>query len=127
MPTNEIADPTVQEADQRVERAKASLLSRVDVLKHKLSDAAHKLDLPAQIAKHPLPAIGLALTLGVFVGLRRTRPPALGEVAGTSFKDAAFAALTAVGLRILRGVALDQLGHAAKHWWTARDHDTGPS
>lgn len=119
MPTNEIA-PTVQEADQRVERAKASLLSRVEALKDKLSDARHTLDLPAQIAKHPLPAVGIAFTLGALVALQRTRPPAPVGPLGGSVKNAAFAALTALGLRILRNVALDELGQFAKQWWTGR-------
>jgi hypothetical protein len=116
MSTNDIADPTVQEADQRAERAKASLLSRVELLKHKFTDARHKLDLPAQITEHPLPAIGVAFALGMLVGLRRSPAAAIGASGG--IRHAAVAALTAFGLRLVRNVALGQLAEIAKQWWS---------
>jgi hypothetical protein len=121
MPSNESADPTVQEADQRAARAKASLLSRVELLKHKLTDTKQKLDLPAQIALHPLPAVGIAFALGVLAGLRHTSPVRFREPGGRSLKHAAITALAAIGLRMVRDLAFDQLGLFAKQWWTARD------
>jgi hypothetical protein len=130
MPSNETAAPTVQEADQRAERAKASLLSRVELLKHKFTDARHKVDVQAQVTKHPLPAIGIAFALGVIAGLQHTRPTAPGkpeEPAGSSLKHAAIAALAAFGLRLVRNVALDQLGQVAKQWWTAREAKATPA
>jgi len=120
MAINDLADPTVQEADQRAERAKASLLSRVELLKHKFTDARHKLDLPAQITEHPLPAIGIAFALGMLAGLRRS--PALERGAAGGVRQAAVAALTAFGLRLVRNVALGQLAELAKQW--LREHQT---
>ena len=131
MTTNDLADPTVQEADRRAERAKASLLSRVELLKHKLSDARHKLDVPAQIARHPLPAVGIAFALGVAAGLRRTGSigpigAAMGPEPGRSLRSAAFSALAAFGLHIVREIALGQLGQVARQWWAeASESDHG--
>lgn len=119
MPTNEIADPNVQEADQRALRAKASLLSRVELLKHKLTEARQQLDLPAQIAKHPLPAVGLAFALGALVGRWRRRSAPEGPAPG-SLRSAVFATLTAIGMRVVRDVALAQLGHTVRQWWSGR-------
>ena len=117
MPSNDFADPTVQEADQRAERAKASLLSRVEILKDKLMDVRQRLDLRAQITKHPLPAVGIAFVLGGIAGRRRTSPAAPGEPARRSLTSAAFSALATFGLRIIRDAALVQLSHAAQQWW----------
>jgi hypothetical protein len=117
MSTHDIADPTVQEADQRAERAKASLLSRVELLKHKLTDVRQKLDLPGQITRYPLPVLGAAFALGALAGLRRTSSTAIGEPAERSLHSTAIAALTAIGLRALRNIALAQLGQIAKQWW----------
>jgi len=115
MSTNEPSDTAVAEADQRAERAKASLLSRVEQLKHKLGDARHKLDLRSQIAKHPLPAIGIAVVLGA-AAASRFRSSASGGAVPHSLTGTALAALTALGLRMVREVALGQLGHVAKQW-----------
>src|SRR4029079_2587193 len=71
MPTNDFVDPTVQEAEQRVERAKDALNSRVAALKDKLIDVKDKLDLPGQIANHPLPSVGIAFVLGMIAGRLR--------------------------------------------------------
>jgi hypothetical protein len=116
MPTNETPDPAVAEADRRAERAKASLLSRVDALKHKLGDARHKLDVGARIAQHPLPAVGLALALGALAGLGGSRRSASASTGERSLTGAALGALAAVGLRIVRELAMGQLGHLAKEW-----------
>jgi hypothetical protein len=116
MATNDSDDPTVQEADRRAERAKASLLSRIELLKHKLTDARDRLDVPAQIARYPLPAIGVAFALGALVGLRGTAASAAS--ARRPVRSAATAALAAIGLRVVRNVALGQLGRIAKQWWT---------
>ena len=124
MPTQETADPTVEDADRRVERAKASLLARVELLKHKLSDAKQTLDVRAQIAKHALPAVGIAFALGAAAGLRRTGSAPDREPRSHPLRSAAFAALSAFGLRALREVALAKLGEVAKQWWA--DHGGEP-
>lgn len=117
MATNDTVDPAVQEADLRAERAKASLLSRVEVLKHKLSDVRHRLDLQAQIAQHPLPAVGIAFALGAALALRRTSTVPAASDTGRSLRGAAVTAISAITMHILREVALGKLGHLAKEWW----------
>lgn len=117
MPTNETADPTVEEADRRVERAKASLLARVEQLKHKFSDAKETFDLPSQIAKHALPAVGIAFALGAAAGLRRRGTSMVREADRSGLGGAVLAALGAFGLRVVRDLAIGQLGVVAKQWW----------
>ena len=125
MPPHDVVDPTVAEADQRAERAKASLLSRVDLLKHRFTDATHRLDLPAHIVKHPLPAVGIAFALGVVAGLRRVRPVQTvrsEDVTERSFRGMVLAGLATVSLRVVRELAMAQLGQIARQWWTNREH-----
>lgn len=127
MTTHDTVDPTVEEADRRAERAKASLLSRVELLKHKLSDARDKLDVPAQIVRHPLPAVGIAFALGMAAALRRSGSARPAE-SGGSVRSAAFTAVTAFGLHLVREVALGQLGLLARRWWIdARRESAGDS
>jgi len=121
MATNDVVDPA-QDAEQRAERAKASLLSRVELLKHKLIDAKHKLsdakemlDLPAQISKHAVPAVAIAFALGVAAGLRR--PGSAGDHGVPTARGAVWSAIAALGMRALREIALVQLGRVAKQWW----------
>src|SRR5688572_25025309 len=105
MPADDTLESPVAEADRRAERAKASLLARVDALKHKLEDAKDQLDFKAQIIKHPLPAIGIAFAIGALAALRgaRSAPRAAGE---RSLSGAALGALAAFGLRLAREVAI---------------------
>lgn len=123
MATNDSAE--TRNAEERVERAKASLLSRLDLLKQKLTDARHKVDLREQIALHPLPAVGIAFVLGALAGLQRTHAASAAGATSRPLVNAAFAGIAALGLRFVREVALSQLGHVAKEWWT--EHDNTPS
>lgn len=116
MPTHELPDLAAQEAEHRVERAKASLRSRVELLAHKFADVKHDLDLRAQIAKHPLPAVGIACALGVAAALRHRRTATLPGVPGRALTTTLLAGVAAVGLRIVRELALHELGRAAKQW-----------
>jgi hypothetical protein len=118
MSTHTPVDPTVEEADRRVERAKASLLSRVEQLKHRFADAGHKLDLHAQIAQHPLSAVGIAFAVGALVGWRR-RESAVGS--GHSLSSAVIAGLATVSLRVVREIAMGQLSQIARHWWVEQE------
>jgi hypothetical protein len=120
MPTNDVVDPSVQEADLRAARAKESLLSRVDLLKRRLTDATHRFNPLEQIARHPIPAVGAAFALGVIAGLTRRKSAMPGE-ARSSVTGAALAGLATVALRIVREVAMTQLAHAAHNWWEARE------
>ena len=119
MATNDFGS-SVQEAGERVERAKASLLARVELLKQKLVDARGKVDLRAQIAAHPLPAVGIAFALGILAGLQRTPTnTSVGATVtgGRTLSGTVLAGVAAVGLRLLREVAIGQLGHVARQWW----------
>jgi hypothetical protein len=120
MASNDSADSTAREAEERVERAKASLLARLEVLKDKVTEVKGKVDLRAQIEKHPLPAVGIAFALGALAGLRRTSTAATGAYAHP-LASTAIAGLAALGLRLLREVALSQLGNLAKQWWVERE------
>ncbi len=120
MATDDNTDPTVLEADRRAERAKASLLSRVELLKHRFSEAKHQIDPQTQIIKHPLSAVGVAFALGVIAGLRRS-PPASPGSTQHSLTGAALSGVAALGLHIVRELAVAQLGRVAKQWWSERD------
>src|SRR5262245_56736315 len=120
MPTNDVADPSVQEADLRATRAKESLLSRIELLKQRGADARHRFNTQEQIVRHPSPAVGAAFALGVIAGLSRGRAAVPGE-ARSSLTGAVLAGLATVALRIVREAAMTQLGHAAHDWWAARE------
>lgn len=127
MATHETAESTAEEAERRAERAKASLLSRVELLKHKLSDAREKLDVPAHIAKHALPAVGIAFALGVAAGLGHNRSVASGDPDAHPLRGALWSAFAAFGLRALRELAIGQLGVVAKQWWEQHgEHEDRP-
>jgi hypothetical protein len=125
MPANENPDPTIADADRRVERAKASLLARIDLLKGKIGDAKHQLDFKAQIAKHPMPAIGIAFAVGALAALGG-RAPAERSHGEHSLTGAALGALAAFGLRLVRELAIGQLGNAARQWWNEQQAGGGP-
>lgn len=122
MAANDSPDPSIAEADRRVERAKASLLARVEVLKHKLGDAKHQFDLKARIAKHPLPAIGIAFAIGALAAMHGTRRAEPREPGEHSLTKVGLSALAAFGLRMARDLAIAQLGNAAKQWWVEQGH-----
>jgi|GEM_PF-3303043 len=123
MPANDPPESPVAEADRRVERAKASLLARVELLKHKYDDAKHQLDFKAQIAKHPLPAIGIAFAIGALAAMSggSSAPRAAQTPGERSLTGAALGALAAFGLRMAREIAIGQLGNAAKTWWATQN------
>jgi hypothetical protein len=123
MPTDDVVDPTVQEADQRAARAKQSLLARMEMLKQRFTDAKHRFSPQEQIARYPIHAVGAAFALGVIAGLARKRPALAGE-AGRSLGGAAVAGLAAVALRVVREAALTQLAHAAQNWWSAQERES---
>ena len=119
MPTDDVVDPSVQEADQRAARAKQSLMARMEMLKQRFTDAKHRFSPQEQIARYPIHAVGAAFALGVIAGLGRRRPAA--SEAGRSLGGAAVAGLAAVALRVVREAALTQLAHAAQNWWSAQE------
>jgi hypothetical protein len=120
MPTEDVVDPSVQEADQRATRAKESLMARMEMLKQRFTDAKHKFSPMEQIARYPIPAVGAAFALGVIAGLGRGRRALPGE-ARSSLTGAAVTGLAALALRVVREAALTQLAHAAQNWWAAQN------
>ncbi|HET9621648.1 MAG TPA: hypothetical protein VFP84_09795 [Kofleriaceae bacterium] len=130
MPSQDTVDPVVAEADRRAERAKASLLERVEKLKHKLNDAKHSLDVPAHIAQHPWPAVGVAFALGVAAGFGRKSPPApaWGKAKETrTMRDMVITAAVSLGMKVVRDAVLGQLTDIAKQWWTQRANELAVS
>jgi hypothetical protein len=121
MPTDDVVDPSVQEADQRAARAKQSLLARMEVLKQRYAEAKQRFSPQEQIARYPIHAVGAALALGVIAGLGRSRPALPGE-ARSSLGRAALAGLAAVAMRVVREAALSHVAQAAHNWWTSQEH-----
>jgi hypothetical protein len=102
------------DADRLVEQAKESLMSRVEELSRRFKDAKNKFDVEAQIAAHPLPAIGIAFAIGAVFALaggRKHTPDAHRGIGG-----AMMAGLGALAMRMLKDVALGQLSGAARAW-----------
>ncbi len=120
-------DPVVVEADRRVEQAKASLRARIAVLERRLGDVRDRIDLPEQIRRHPLPAVGIAFALGALVGGRGHRHAGpTGHVAPAApafaprprtLGSMALAVLSGLTFELLRGLAIGQLRRTAERWW----------
>ncbi|TMQ09765.1 MAG: hypothetical protein E6J90_02595 [Deltaproteobacteria bacterium] len=125
-------DPVIAEADQRVERAKASLRSRVGLLERRFVDVRDRLDVPEHIRRHPWPAIGIAFALGALAG-RGGRRFVLAAAGEPSRGRPALALIGKLAFRVLRELALAQVGLAARRWLDQRGgmddgsfDDTGP-
>jgi hypothetical protein len=106
---------TVEDPDERVEQAKASLLARASELGRRLNDARDKLDLRAHITAHPQAAAGIAFALGALLAFRRSRPQP--PAAERSVAGAVFAMLGTLTVAIARNVAMRQLSERLKTWW----------
>lgn len=135
-------DPVVVEADRRVEQAKASLRARIAVLERRLGDVRDRIDLPEQIRRHPLPAVGIAFALGALVGGRGHRPAGRAALDAPAFAPRqrtlggmALALLSGLTFRLLRELAIGQLRRTAEQWWSERsgaldepssEHDLAP-
>lgn len=115
MPISDPMDPVIAEADQRVERAKASLRSRIELLERKLGDVRERLDVPEHIRHHPWPAIGIALALGAFAG-RGGRSRALVAPSERTGGRTVLAVLGRLAFRVARELVLAQLGLSARRW-----------
>jgi hypothetical protein len=120
MASHDFSDPAVAEADRRAERAKASLRARLATLEHRLGEVRDRVNIPAQIREHPLPAVAIALALGALAG-RRSASAAASDGGGRSLGASALASLGALGLRVVRELAIIQLSRAARHWLGERD------
>jgi hypothetical protein len=115
MPISDPMDPIVAEADRRVERAKASLRSRIGLLERRFGDVRDRLDLPEHIRQHPWPAVGIALALGAFAG-RGGGGTAIAAIGERSRGRATLGMLGRIAFGLVRELALAQLGLAARRW-----------
>jgi len=86
---------------------------RMDAVKEKLGQVGRKLkriEVRESIVAHPFAAVGIGAAVGAVVGLVRPMPMR-SRVGG-----AVMAALSAIGLKVIREAALRQLGSMAKDW-----------
>jgi hypothetical protein len=139
---NHTTDPVVVEADRRVEQAKASLRARMAVLERRLGDVRDRIDLPEQIRRHPLPAVGIAFAFGALVGGRGNRSAERAPPAGPAFAakprtlgGMALAVVSGLTFELLRELAIGQLRRTAERWWSEQggaldepssEHDLAP-
>lgn len=117
-------DNSVAEADERVERAKESLSSRIEELGRRYRTAKNMGNISERIAKHPWPAVGLAVALGAFAGLAGdlARPDENGE---RKLRQTLIAGAGALLLRLARSYAMGQLTDTAKSWIDERTRMDG--
>lgn len=118
-------DPVVVEADRRVEQAKASLRARIADLERRLGDVRDRIDLPEQVRRHPLPAVGIAFALGALVGGRgraagRAAPPATPAFAPRprTLRSMALTVVSGLAFELVRELAIGRLRRVAEHWWS---------
>ena len=109
----------IAEDDRRVERAKESLMARVDELGRRFKEAREKFDIAAHISAHPLIAAGAAFALGAMVGIPRgSRPaPEMDGQVQRSVGAVITAAIAGIAIRVAKDFAVRQLAGVAKNWW----------
>ena len=86
---------------------------RFEAVKEKLGQVGRKLkriELRESIVAHPFIAVGIGAALGAALGLARPMPRR-SRIGG-----AVFAALSAIGLKVIREAAMQHLGGMAKDW-----------
>jgi hypothetical protein len=110
--SSDLTDSLLPETD----RARADLRLRVDQLKRKLHAVGHRIDLPAQIRRHPWSAVGVAFALGALAGSGARRASSVS--AERSLGGAAVGAVFSLALHVVRELALAQLGRTARRWWS---------
>lgn len=108
--------------DRLIEDARASLVEHLGELGRRFRSARARLDLPAQIAAHPLASVGGALALGALLGFRAGRKPKPvdGDIAKAGVGSAVLAALGALGVRLVKELAMRGATEAARSWWEGR-------
>ena len=110
------------EDDRKVERAKESLMARVDELGRRIKDAREKFDIKAHIAAHPLLAVGAAFALGALVGIpggRRRTSSGSGsdEQVRRSVGAVVATGIAGIAIRVAKDFAVRHLAGVAKTWW----------
>ena len=130
MSRTDLTDPQLADDGRRGARAADMLRDRIDGLRRKLVDASDRIDLPGQIRRHPWSAVGIAFALGALssgIAGAASRP-----VPTRTRGRRAVSALAALGLHVVRELAIAQLGRSARRWWIehggdALDDARGPS
>lgn len=118
------APDSVAEADERVERAKESLSSRIDELGRRYRTAKNMGNISDRIAKHPWPAVGIAVALGAFAGIAgHLAPP--DDTGERKLRHTLIAGAGALLLRLAKSYALGQLSDTAKSWIDERSRMDG--
>jgi hypothetical protein len=100
--------------DRQIEDARASLVAHLGELGRRFRAARARLDLPAQVAAHPLASVGAAFALGALLGMRG-RPRREGG--GVGLGRAAAGALGALAVRLAKDLAVRSAAEAARGWW----------
>ena len=86
---------------------------RMDAVKEKLGQVGRKLkriEVRESIAAHPFIAVGIGAAVGVAIGLARPMP------SRSRTGNMLMAAISAIGIKLIREAALRQLGSMAKDW-----------
>ncbi len=112
--TDDTTPDPVANPDERAERAKESLSSRIDELGRRFRSAKNMGNLGEKITEHPWPAVGIAVALGAFAGAAtHLSRPNDGE---HKLRHTLLAGAGALLLRLAKSYALGQLGDTAKSW-----------
>lgn len=82
-----------------------------------LAERFRELDLRRRIAANPWPVVGAAALLGAWFAFAPKRAPRVSEETRTKLTEVAFAALSALALRMARDATLRQAGVIARRWW----------
>ncbi|MDQ3365107.1 MAG: hypothetical protein M3680_06740 [Myxococcota bacterium] len=121
-----------QDEDRLVEEAKASMFARMEEIGRRVSDARHKLDIKAHIAAHPRAAFGIALGVGLLLGIpgggkKRSDITVDTETAKNGLMGALVAMLGSLAFKLIKDVAMHQVSGAAKDWWDHREDGAAAS
>jgi hypothetical protein len=103
--------------DRQIADARASLVEHLGELGRRLKVARARFDIPAQIAAHPLVAVGAAFALGALLGLRGGGDPSEHEPGEGGLGRAVMAGLAALAVRAAKELAMRGATEAARSWW----------
>jgi hypothetical protein len=106
--------------DRLIEDARASLVEHLGELGRRFRAARERLDIPAHIVAHPLPAVGAAFAIGALLGMRGGGRRARKEAGQAGLGSAVMAAVGALAVRLVKELAMRGAAQAAKGWWEQR-------
>ncbi|MEO7093313.1 MAG: hypothetical protein ABI175_08690, partial [Polyangiales bacterium] len=102
METPDNEPDTVAQADERVERAKESLTSRIEEIGRRFQTAKNMGNIADRIAKNPWPAMGIAAALGAFAGFSRHLARADDDDGEHQLRNTVMAGAGALLLRLVK-------------------------